>query len=310
MAESSILWTTDGTGDGTGSGYTMAQVIRWMRHILLRDNTTQGVYPDYLNELEVTGASSPVAVNTGGACVYGFDYNNSASENVAVPTPSANTRIDRIVLEADWTAQTVRIARVAGTEGTGTPPSLTQSDGTTWQISLAQASITTGGVITVTDERKFIRGRTQKFLVQATTGYNATDTAWKHRYDYGVELEDSDSTICKGGFMVPENFVSDMSVSVVIVSDYAGNGYFTSAHNYGADGEGIAQHSDSAGAAAVAITSSATDEVNVVQSVDLDDAAIGDYVELSFQRDATNAADTCSGSMYLHGWMVSYMADN
>lgn len=154
MAEKSIFWTTGSTGDGA-SPYTQAEAIRWFRQNMVGDNADEGVNKGYENELEVTGTSSPVAVNTGAAIVFGFPYWNTASVNVAVPTPSVATRIDLIVLEADWTAQTVRITRVAGTEGAGAP-SLTQTDGVTWQIKLAEVSITTGGVITVTDARVFL----------------------------------------------------------------------------------------------------------------------------------------------------------
>ena len=157
MTEQSILWTTDGVGDGINDGYTMAQVTEWMRMLAagLTGADLSGVAPDYLNELAVTGTSSPVAVDTGAAIVYGFLYFNSVSVNVVVATPSTSTRVDLIVLEVDWTAQTVRIASVAGTEGAGAP-SLTQTAGTTWQMKLAEASITTGGVITVTDTREWL----------------------------------------------------------------------------------------------------------------------------------------------------------
>lgn len=157
MAESSILWTTDGTGDGNNSGYTMAQVVEWQRMLFagLTGADLSGVAPDYLNELAVSGTGSPMAVATGGAVVYGFPYFNTASVNVAISTPSVSTRIDRVVLRVNWTAQTVRIALVAGVEGGGAP-SLTQSAGTTWEMPLAQASITTGGVITLTDQREWL----------------------------------------------------------------------------------------------------------------------------------------------------------
>lgn len=155
MVEKSILWTTGATGDGT-TEYTQSEVIRWLRQAWLADNTTEGPLKGYSGELEVTGASSPVAVAAGGAFVYGFPYWSTASENVVIPTPSAQTRIDRVVLRVSWAAQTVRIERLAGTEGAAAP-ALTQSDGTTWEISLAQCSITTGGTITVTDEREWAR---------------------------------------------------------------------------------------------------------------------------------------------------------
>ena len=156
MAESSIWWTTDGTGDGVGGGYTQAQLIKFFSALFVSDDTDEGVAMGYSNELAVSGAATPVSVAAGAALCYGFGYFSTAAENVAVPTPAGNTRIDRIVLQADWTAQTVRIARIAGVEGAGTPPALTQTDGTKWEISLAQASITTGGVITLTDEREWL----------------------------------------------------------------------------------------------------------------------------------------------------------
>jgi len=74
---------------------------------------------------------------------------------VVIPSPTVSTRIDRIVLRKSWVAQTVRITRIEGIEGGGAP-ALTQTDGTTWDIPLYQVSITTGGNITLTDERVYI----------------------------------------------------------------------------------------------------------------------------------------------------------
>lgn len=154
MAEKSILWTTGATGDGA-TAYTQAEVTRWQRQFFVgADN--EGVAKDYLNELATTGTATPVATNTGAAYVYGFPYWNTASVDTAIPTPSGNTRIDRLVLRAGWAAQTIRITRIAGTEGSGTPPAITQTASTTWDNPLYQASITTGGVITLTDEREFL----------------------------------------------------------------------------------------------------------------------------------------------------------
>lgn len=156
MAESSIFWTTNGTGDGTGSGYTQAQLFQLMRSFA-RTSNLGGVSPDVLNELQVTGTATPVSINTGQAFVYGIVYFNTASVTVAISTPAAQTRIDRIVLRASWAAQTVRITRIAGVEG-GSAPAITQTPNTTYDIPLAQVSITTGGVITVTDEREWANG--------------------------------------------------------------------------------------------------------------------------------------------------------
>lgn len=154
MSESSFWWTTNDTGDGPLAGYTSGQVTRVWR---LFTNTTNrgGVSPVDNNLLEVTFAAGEAFVDTGAAIVYGYGYENTSTKAIAVPTPGASTRIDIIALRVDWAAQTVRAVRVPGTEGAGVP-SLTQSAGTTWEIPLAEVSITTGGVGTVTDRREWL----------------------------------------------------------------------------------------------------------------------------------------------------------
>ena len=176
MAEKSLLWDTNGTGDGTGTGYTETDMIQLFRSLFTRSSNMGGVVPDYLNELAVSGTSSPVSINTGAGLCYGIPYWNTASVTVAIATPAVSTRVDRIVLRADWTAQTVRITRIAGTEGAGTP-AMTQSAGTTWDVPLATVSITTGGVITVTDAREWLLGTGDATIDSTKLATDAVTTA-------------------------------------------------------------------------------------------------------------------------------------
>jgi hypothetical protein len=157
MAQRSIAWTTNGTGDGTSGGYSAANWVQMTRQMFITNPAAEGVLYGVGNNLAATGTSSPVAVNTGSALVYGIWYENDASENVTIPTPASATRIDRIVLRASWSAQTVRITRIAGTEGSGSAPAMTQTANTTWDIPLANVSITTGGVCTVSDQRTYVK---------------------------------------------------------------------------------------------------------------------------------------------------------
>ena len=151
MTEISTPWGGIITGDaGPYSDDDWSDIWRKLRQ---NDRTVQGVLDTYLNELEVAGAASPIQIDTGAGIVDGKFYENTVAVTVNIPTPSVSTRIDRIVLRKSWSAQTVRITRIAGAEG-GAAPAITQVDGTTWDISLAQVSITTGGVITITDERQ------------------------------------------------------------------------------------------------------------------------------------------------------------
>jgi len=156
MTERSQLWVTGTYGDGVSS-YSMARVDEMLRALFTSDNAaTQGVFKGCLNELAVTGTSSPVAVNTGAAVVYGKLYFNSASVNVAVGTPVVGTTGHRVVLRATWgVTQTVRIALVSSADGTATIPAVTQTIDTLWEITLATLTITTGGVITVVDGRSY-----------------------------------------------------------------------------------------------------------------------------------------------------------
>lgn len=157
MAESSRFWTTGTTNDGA-STYTADNMGQFIRETFMTNLAAEGVLYGILNALVVSGTSSPVAVASGAALVYGFYYTNSASVNVAISTPATNPRIDRIVLRVDWANHTVRITRIAGTEAASpSAPSLTQVANTTWDIPLAQVRITTGGVITVTDERTYVK---------------------------------------------------------------------------------------------------------------------------------------------------------
>lgn len=150
----SILWTTNGTGDGA-SPYTQAQVSEWLRKTFLADPATQGILPGVGGEFAVSGTSSPLTVASGFAYVYGFPAWDNSAATVAVPTPVIGTTGHRIVLRADWAAQTVRVVLLSSSDGVATPPAVTQTAGTRWEISLATLTITTGGTITVTDTRQY-----------------------------------------------------------------------------------------------------------------------------------------------------------
>lgn len=148
--EISIPWGSTSPGDaGPYSDDNWSDVWRELR---TNNPAAQGVLDTYLNELAVTGSASPVSVATGAGMSDGKFYRNGSPVDIVIPTPSVSPRIDRIVLRKSWSAQTVRLTRIAGSEG-GLAPSLVQVDGTTWDIPLAEITITTGGSITIVDER-------------------------------------------------------------------------------------------------------------------------------------------------------------
>lgn len=159
MAELSGFWTTTGTAVGDQqASYTQAQWSTAAK-IMSACSGFEGVAPAYLNSLAGTvTAANTVAINTGGAMVDGKWFINNASQDVNIPSASGagNTRIDRIVLRADWANFNVSVYRIAGTNASSpTAPAVTQTSGTTYDIKLYQALVTTAGVVTLTDERQY-----------------------------------------------------------------------------------------------------------------------------------------------------------
>lgn len=173
MTESSFLWTTNGTGDGDAGGYTQVDTSLMMQ-IIAACCGHEGVAPGFWNELAcAAGGANTVNVATGGALVDGKPYANNAP--VAVNVPSAvgagNTRIDRIVLRANWAAQTVRITRLAGVDAASpVAPTITQTSGTTYDVQLCRVLVDTSGAVTVTDERAWAAVGTSGIADEAVTG--------------------------------------------------------------------------------------------------------------------------------------------
>ena len=174
MPERSSIWNSTGVGDGAGTGITQQQWLEIFRDSFTSDRySSEGVLAGVSGELKVSNSSSPLAVAAGAAYVYGFYYQNTASLNLTVTTPSVGTTGGHVVLRADWTTQTVRAVAVRNTDGTNSTPALTQTAGTTYEIRLCSFTITTGGSITVTDARDFCHPTA---LVYRRQGGSAT--AW------------------------------------------------------------------------------------------------------------------------------------
>lgn len=157
--EESVLWSTNGVGDGAAD-ITRAQWIDMMTMLLLSDNTTQGVAPRYLNALAVSSTgNNNVRIASGGGVVRGFLYRNTANVDKNINSPVADTGF-RVVLRADWTAQEVRVNVVLNTTGVTSPPDLEQIELDIWEISLATGTITSGGVIAVTSSPTYLHFNT------------------------------------------------------------------------------------------------------------------------------------------------------
>lgn len=173
--EESILWNTNGVGDGAAD-ITRAQWIDFYEMLFLRDKTLQGVAQGYLNGLAVSSTGNNNArVASGGGVVRGFLYRNTANIDISISSPAADTGF-RIILRAVWATQTVRAVASLNTTGVTTPPALTQIELDTWEISLATGTITSGGVVAVTSAPTYLYYNTK---VNTTMLDNAAVTSDK-----------------------------------------------------------------------------------------------------------------------------------
>lgn len=168
MAETSLIWDSGAGGDA--SPHSEADTAALFA-ALVRGS---GVINGYLNSLEPTVSGSNVLVNTGWAMVDGHPYRNSASKSTAITVPAIGTTGHRLVLRANWAAQTVRITDIASADGTATIPAATQTPGTTYDVTLATFTITTLGAITLTDAREFAAGSGAHRLVGSSLAEVAT----------------------------------------------------------------------------------------------------------------------------------------
>lgn len=186
MAQTSGLWTTSGAPAGHQvASYTQVHASK-MLSIVSACSGFEGVAPNYLNELapSTTGANN-CRIATGGAMADGKWFDNSANVDVVIPSAvgGGNTRIDRVVLRVSWAAFTAIITRIAGTDAASpVAPAITQTSGTTYDITLCQCLVDVAGEVTITDERTWAGsmvyrqgGHATDFSVYGATTYGSVN---------------------------------------------------------------------------------------------------------------------------------------
>jgi len=179
-----MVWGGTVTGDAAAGNFTAPysddEFSDMLAMILTYDRTTQGVIRSartgYSGNLAVTNpAGVTIRVATGLALVDGKLYSNSANIDNVVVAPGSGSNFYRIVLQKDFTAQTVRVALIG--PDIAAFPAVTQTDGVLWEISLAGIEITSAAAVTITDERDYCAAgvwfRMGNDAIQADTGGNA-----------------------------------------------------------------------------------------------------------------------------------------
>lgn len=158
MPEESIFWTTNGTGHGNSGGYGRDRWQRFLKKVFTPNQpNSPGIIVGEGSELAVSGTASPLTVGSGSAIADGFFYENTSALTLPVSTPTIGPTGGHVVLEVNYTAQTVLAKAISSSNGVAAIPNVIQIANTVWQVRLATYSINTSGVITVTDVRQFAR---------------------------------------------------------------------------------------------------------------------------------------------------------
>lgn len=157
-----------GAGSAISESQWQKMARRWLK---------SGVLTGYLNALAVTadGSGMTVSVNTGGAWVEGFYFENDAAAAQTIAAAHATlSRIDRIAVRLDRTANTCALVVLTGTAAASpVAPTLSTTD-TLYEIGLATVLVDPAvGVIAagkVTDTRTLVKNLTE---TDASTAYVA-----------------------------------------------------------------------------------------------------------------------------------------
>lgn len=151
MVEISRPWSGIAVGDaGPYSAEQWADLYKNLFHALTAGRgpiIDSGTAPNVGLQVQATApASTDIDVLPGAALVEGTFYQSSATETLAIAANvSGNPRIDTVVLQKDYVAQTVRLAVLTGVPAvTPSPTALTQTDGVLWEIPLADIAVASG----------------------------------------------------------------------------------------------------------------------------------------------------------------------
>lgn len=170
----------------------------------------------------------------------------------------------------------------------------------------AVPTVSTGDLWTASNHNTYIRDN--------FTALAATRTFVQTIYAAAMIPSSADQDILPDGsddylyfyFRIPQNYSSALSVVPVVSSASSGNIYWGHSAAYGANGEAVNAHSDSAALSATAYTSG----ILQLTGLTLASAAAGDNVKYTFQRDASNVLDTVGDAVTARGFYITWTGTN
>ena len=202
MAQDSIFWTTNGSGDGADE-YTQDDVTGW----LLR-SFGDGVLYGYGNALKPTVSGANIVIGTGAANIYGTPYVNDADVALAIPTVTLGLTGMSVVLQKSWINQEVRLVLKSSADGDNNVPAPVNNPGTTYEIILAGLLVSPPTTVSINlDVRTFAvmntANRTRGLVIDRqggiatdwTTGGTTNYTSTRTMQLFGATASGSTTTV-------------------------------------------------------------------------------------------------------------------
>lgn len=315
MTEFSFPWGCDPTGDG-GTGSFTVDVVQKMNMYLANPNRNLWGVIYYINApyTGLLAATNPggniVRIASGLGLVEGWLYENDSTVDFDVTGGAANAT-DLIVLRRSnpgAAPQTVRLELVRGPAG-GT--AVVTQNASVWEIALWQVQLTAAGNFSaLVDVRQYIGARWVHYTIQATTGYAFAGSGnTQIRFDAtGVLMSSTDDTLISIGWRVPEEYLSGLTITSVVLADAGAGGNMRSRTQiwHAKCGETINPAAPDVDSGVQTIAVSAL-QVGCVQTVSLPAAAVDDQIFFKFERYGNSDVLDTAGNMVHHGIEVYYL---
>lgn len=233
MTITSMPWALAGGGDH--GPYTDTEWAQMQSDMFVHDPSVQGIFPAGTMFAVTNPAGLTIRTAAGSALVNGRFVRNTADIDKTVVAPGVGTNYYAIVIRVTYATQTPSV-EILGPSTVSTP--VPTQDTSMWELEIAAVSVTSGGVVSITDKRVAIGSLTigrqgdpasadwNMAAVPGVVGNYAPSAAKIQVGDYRFAVG-GHSGIC--GITFPAPYTAGQPVAFVQITDSGGSGSPTKA---------------------------------------------------------------------------------
>jgi len=148
--------------------------------------------------------------------------------------------------------------------------------------------------------------RTRSFFIPAV--YSSWNVSSKTDSPWGMQCPASSGVWVWGWGRLPSDYVSALQVWNVVISNASGYARLQNRITIAGEGDAPDDQLKTVGPTTVEIGDETQEHVLNIDLTTLTFVA-GDIIRCEFERDGSHVEDTLSASLYVAGWLFSYLAD-